>query len=123
MMTIWEKAILNMERGSKRVTVAAALFADRVRVEINVIRMRIRIDEVQERMDELYQTIGRQVVNLARGDALPKTTEQLIKNDDIATAMTELADRKQEIAELREMIVSEQATEKENRKQAEGASE
>jgi hypothetical protein len=123
MMTIWEKAILNMEQGSKRVTVAAALFADRVRVEINVIRMRIRIDEVQERMNELYQTIGRQVVNLARGDALPKTTEQLIKNEEIATAMTELADRKQEIAELREMIVSEQATEKEDRKQAEGASE
>jgi hypothetical protein len=122
-MTIWEKAILNMERGSKRVAVTAALLAERVRVEINVIRIRIRIDEVQEQMDELYRAVGRKVVNLARGDALPKTTELLVKDEEIASAMADIADRKQEIAELRERIVSEQASQMSDRKQAEGEPE
>lgn len=119
-MTIWEKAVFNMQRGAQRISIAAALFADRVRAEIVIIRLRIRIDEVQGRIDELYQAIGRKVVNLTRGDALPKTSEQLIQNEEIAAAMSELTDRKQEIEELRSRIVSEQDSVKTARKQTEG---
>jgi hypothetical protein len=46
-MTIWEKAVLNMQRGSQRISVAAVLFSERVRVEIAVVRLRIRINEVR----------------------------------------------------------------------------
>jgi predicted nucleic acid-binding Zn-ribbon protein len=123
MMTIWEKAILNMQRGSQRISISAALFAERVRVEINIVRLRIRIDEVQERIDAQYQAIGRKVVNLTRGDALPKMTEQLVQDEEIAAAMAELTDRKQEIEELRNTIVNEQASVKTAQKQAEGTSE
>jgi predicted nucleic acid-binding Zn-ribbon protein len=123
MMTIWEKAILNMQRGTKRISIAAALFADRVRVEINIVRLRIRIDEVQERIDAQHQAIGRKVVNLTRGEALPITTEQLVKDEEIAAAMAELTDCKQEIEELRNTIVDEQASMKTAQKQAEGTSE
>ena len=107
-MTIWEKAVLNMQRGSQRISVAAVLFAERVRVEIAVVRLRIRINEVQARIDELYQGIGRTLVNLANGDALPKTSEQLVQNEDISLAMHELSDRKQELDELHDKIRSEQ---------------
>ena len=107
-MTIWEKAVLNMQRGSQRISVAAVLFAERVRVEIAVVRLRIRINEVQARIDELYQGIGRTLVNLAKGDALPKTSEQLVQNEDISLAMHELSDRKQELEELHDKIRSEQ---------------
>ena len=118
-MTIWEKAVLNMQRGSQRISIASALFADRVRVEIDVVRLRIRMDEVQERIDELYQAIGRKVVNLTRGEALPKTTEQLVQDEEISAAMSELADRKQEIEELHGKIASEQDSVKTVHKQAE----
>jgi hypothetical protein len=107
-MTIWEKAVLSMQRGSQRISVAAVLFAERVRVEIAVVRLRIRINEVQTRIDELYQGIGRTLVNLANGDALPKTSEQLVQNEDISLAMQELSDRKQELEELQDKIKSEQ---------------
>jgi hypothetical protein len=107
-MTIWEKAVLNMQRGSQRISVAAVLFAERVRVEIAVVRLRIRINEVQARIDELYQGIGRTLVNLANGDALPKTSEQLVQNEDISLAMHELSDRKQELVELQDKIRNEQ---------------
>ena len=106
-MTIWEKAILNMQRGSQRLSVAAALFADRVRAEIAIVRLRIRIDEVQNRIDELYQGIGRRVVNLALGDALPKATEGLLQDEEITAAMADLKDRKQELEDLNNEIKNE----------------
>jgi hypothetical protein len=108
MMTIWEKAVLNMQRGGQRISVAAVLFAERMRSEVAIVRLRIRTREVQARIEELYQIIGRQVANLAFGDALPKTSEQLVQNEDISIALHELADRKQELEELNDMIRSEQ---------------
>jgi hypothetical protein len=107
-MTIWEKAVLNMQRGAQRISVAAVLFAERVRVEIAIVRLRIRINEVQVRIDQLYQGIGRKVVNLATGNALPKTSEHLVQDEEISIAMQELTDRKQEIEELKDKIRSEQ---------------
>ena len=107
-MTIWEKAVLNMQRGGQRLSVAAVLFAERVRAEITIVRLRIRVDEVQARIDELYQSIGRRLVNLASGDALPKTCEQLVQSEDIAVALQEITDRKQELEELNDRIKSEQ---------------
>lgn len=118
-MTIWEKAILNMHRGSKRISLVAALLADRVRVETDIVRLRISIDEVQERIDELYRAIGRKVVNLSRGDALPKTTEQLVQDEEIAVAMSELAERRLELDELHGKIVTEQASVKIDRRKME----
>jgi predicted nucleic acid-binding Zn-ribbon protein len=120
-MTIWEKAVLNMQRGAQRLSVAAVLFAERARAEIAIVRLRIRINEVQARIDELHQSIGRKVVNLAMGDALPKTSEQLVQNEEIAEAMRELTDRKQEIEELSEKIRSEQILFKTAPKRTEGA--
>jgi len=120
-MTIWEKAILNMERGTKRISIAAVLFSERVRIEIALVRLRMRTGEVLDSIDELYQVIGRRVVNLARGDALPQTSEQLVRDEEIAPVMHELADRKQELEELNAMIKTEQASGTIPRKRTEGA--
>lgn len=120
-MTIWEKAVANMQRGAQRLSVGAVLFSERVQAEITIVRLRIRISEVQARINELYQSIGRKVVNLALGDALPKSTEQLIQNEEIAEAMHELADRKQEMEELHDKIKSEQTPFKSTPKRTEGA--
>lgn len=120
-MTIWEKAILNMERGAKRISIAAVLFSERVRIEIALVRLRMRTGEVLDSIDELYQVIGRRVVNLARGDALPQTSEQLVRDEEIAPVMHELADRKQELEELNAMIKTEQASGTIPRKRTEGA--
>ncbi len=103
-MNLWEKVVLNTQKGTKKVAAAAAIFAERVRVEVAIVRFRVRIDEVRSRIDELHQTIGRKLVDLHKGDALPKTTDQLLKDEDIVSAITELADREQEIEELNKEI-------------------
>jgi len=69
--------------------------------------LRIRIDEVQNRINELYQGIGRRVVNLSLGDALPKTSDSLLQDEDIAAAMADLKDRKQELEDLNNEIRNE----------------
>ncbi len=103
-MTIWEKAVLNMQKGSRKIAAAAAVFSERVKAEITVIRLKIRIDEVQDRMNGLYAVIGRKVVGLKKKEALPKTAEQLVSDDDITAAMTELDGAEQEIEQLKTEI-------------------
>jgi hypothetical protein len=99
-MNIWEKVVLNTEKGTKKVAAAAVTFAERVKAEVTIVRFRLRIDEVSTRIAELHQIIGRRLMELQKTDALPKTTDQLLKDDDIAAAIVELADREQEIKEL-----------------------
>jgi hypothetical protein len=99
-MTIWEKAVLNIQRGARKIAAFAATFAERVRAEISVVRLRIRIQEVQSRIEELYRLIGRRLVSLHKQDALPKASDQLLKDEEIVAAIVELADREQEIVEL-----------------------
>ncbi len=100
-MNIWERAVLNVQKGSKKVTAAAAMFSDRMKAELAIIRLRLRIDEIQSRVDDLHRMIGRKVVELLNRETIPKTTEQLLKEEEIVSAMTELKDREQEIADLR----------------------
>jgi hypothetical protein len=118
-MTIWEKAVLNIQRGVQRVTIAAIVFSERVRAEIAIVRFRIRINEIQARIDELYQGIGRKVVALSKTDAMPKTTEQLLQDLDIAAAREELFNREKEIEDLNHEIRNEQVPLKTAAKQGE----
>jgi hypothetical protein len=103
-VTIWEKAVLNMQKGSRKIAVAAAVFSERVKAELTIIRLRIRIDEVQDRMDELYGIIGRKIVDLKTKETLPKTVEQLLKDENITSAMIEIANGEQEIEQLKTEI-------------------
>jgi hypothetical protein len=118
-MTIWEKAVLNMQRGAQRFTATAVIISERLKAEITIARLRIRLDEVKSQVNEQYRIIGRRVVNLANGAALPRTSEQLVKDEEIAAAMTELEARKKEVEDLHHEIANEQAAFKASTKQEE----
>jgi predicted nucleic acid-binding Zn-ribbon protein len=105
-MNIWEKVVLNAQKGTKKVGAAAATLAERVKAEVDIVRLRIRIDEVEARIAELYRGIGWKLVDLQKKNALPKATDQLLKDEDIVAAVVELADREQEIEELKNKIKS-----------------
>ena len=103
-MNIWEKVVLNMQKGSKNVAATAATFSERVRAEVEIVRLRLRIDEVSARIAELHRTVGWKLVDLQKNNALPRTTDQLLKDENIVAAIVELADREQEIEELKKKI-------------------
>jgi predicted nucleic acid-binding Zn-ribbon protein len=103
-MTIWEKAVVNMQKGAQKINAAASVFSERVKAELAIVRLRIRIDEVQEHIDEQHRAIGRKIVELHRKGALPKESEQLFTDEDTATIMNELAAAEKEIEDLKNEI-------------------
>jgi hypothetical protein len=121
-MTIWEKAVLNMQKGAKKIAAAAALFSERVKSEIAIARLRIRLGEVQSLIDEQYLTIGRTLVDLKSRSALPKTAEQLMKDDVIVAAIAEIEAREKEKEDLLAEMAGEQLAFKTESKQKETAS-
>ncbi len=108
-MAIWERAVVNMEKGARKLGAIAAIFAERVKAEIAIVRLRIRLDEVRSRIDELHRIIGRRVADLARKAAIPKEGQQLLKDEEIATALAEIEARKRDLDDLHEQIESEQS--------------
>jgi hypothetical protein len=99
-MTIWEKTVLNVQKGIQKISVVAATFSERVKAEIAIVRLRIRIDDIQAQIDGLYRTIGRTIVDLMQSDQVPKTTEQLLKHESIVAALSDIAERKKEMEDL-----------------------
>lgn len=108
-MTVWEKVIVNMEKAGEKITAGAALFSERVRAEIAIVRLRIKLDELRSLINEQYGVIGRKIVELEKKDALPRTTDQLVNEEDIAAALSEIAAREKDLRELYHEIENEQS--------------
>ncbi|MFA5072337.1 MAG: hypothetical protein WC539_00325 [Nitrospirota bacterium] len=99
-MTIWEKAIINMQRGVNKINAVGAVLSERVKAEIAIVRLRIRIDEIHARIDELYRIIGCKIADMKARDEMPKTTELLLHEEEISSALNELVQQKKEIDDL-----------------------
>jgi hypothetical protein len=107
-MAIWEKAVVNMERGTHRIIAFAEVFSDRVKAEISLARLRIKTNELQAQKDELYKVIGRFIILLKNKGELPKTSEQLMNQEELVAAMSELAQLELELKDLEDEIKTEQ---------------
>lgn len=108
-MTIWEKVIVSLEKGSKKLTSAAELLSERIRAEIAIARLRIRTDEVKSLIDEQYRIIGRAVAELKKKDALPPSTDELVNEEDIIMALAEITSREKDLEDLYNEIANEQS--------------
>jgi hypothetical protein len=122
-MTIWEKAIVNMQKGVQKITAFADVFSERVKTEIAIARLRIRINDVQTQIDALYKVIGRAMVDLKNKGEMPKTSEQLLNHEEIAIAMNELVQQKLDIKDLLDEMQTEQESLKPVQKQKEDPAE
>ncbi len=120
-MTIWEKAILNMQKGTQKISATAAVFSERVKAEINIARLRIRLDETQSLINEQYRLIGRKLVDMQKRSVLPKSAEELMKDEEIVAAVAEIEAREKDKADLRAEIESEQAAFKPESKKEDAA--
>jgi len=121
-MTIWEKSVVNMQKGVQKIVAFAAVFSERVKAEIAIVRLRIKIDDIQKDIARQYQVIGQKVVDLKNGGDIPKTTEQLLNEETISSALSELIEQKKEVEELLNEIRIEQEALAPVRKQKEDSS-
>ncbi len=121
-MTIWEKSVVNMQKGVQKIVAFAAVFSERVKAEISIVRLRIKINDIQKDIARQYQVIGQKVVDLKNGGDIPKTTEQLLNDETISSALSELIEQKKEVEELLNEIRIEQEALAPVRKQKEDSS-
>ncbi len=107
-MTIWERVIVNIERGAKRISVSAAFFSERVRAEIALARLRIRLHDIQSLIREQEALIGRTIVSLRNKGQLPIDTAALLRDEFIVTALAEIEARQRDLEDIRHEIAQEQ---------------
>ncbi len=109
-MTVWEKVSINLQRGMERIAVFAAFFSERVKAEARIVRLRLKLNSVQKRIDGLHLAIGKRIIEIQTGPNLPKSTDALFKDDVIAAALTEIAERTKEIEDLERELREERAS-------------
>jgi hypothetical protein len=107
-MTIFDKVLINLHRGAERLKEIAAVFSERVKSDLNIIRIRIRMDGVQKSIDAAYRDIGRRVVDLRAKAAFSKAEEHLLNDEEIVAAFAELVRRKKELDDLNAELKREQ---------------
>lgn len=89
-MTVWEKTLINLQKGYAKLASFAATFSDRVKVEITVVRLRVQIDGIQAKVREQQQVIGQKLLEMKENDTLPGTFDLLFNNYEIASAVDKI---------------------------------
>lgn len=89
-MTVWEKTLVNLQTGYSKLTVFAATFSERVRAEINIIRLRMQIDALQRSIRGQQQLIGRKLLELRENSGLPRTFELFFRDSEVSAAVEQI---------------------------------
>ena len=89
-MTVWEKTLVNLQKGHAKLMSFAATFSDRLRAEINIVRLRIQIDGVRDKVGEQQRFIGQKLLELKESDTLPRTVDLFLKLDAIASSVEKI---------------------------------
>jgi hypothetical protein len=89
-MTVWEKTLINLQKGYAKLASFAATFSDRVKAEITIVRLRMQIDGIQAKVRVQQQFIGQRLLEMKENDTLPSTFDLLFKNYEIASAVDKI---------------------------------
>ncbi len=106
-MPLWDKTLINLQKGHDKLTSFAATFSERVKAEINVVRVRLQIDAVRENISEQHRVIGEKLLELQAENALPQTFELFFKNSEVVTALEKINQYERELENLKDELRSE----------------
>lgn len=98
-MTVWEKTLINLQKGHGKLMSFAANASERIKAEITIIRLRMQIDGLRETVGELHRSIGKKLLEMKDNEALPKSFDLFFTNAEIA-AHLEKIDRAQKDLEI-----------------------
>jgi len=98
-MTVWEKTLINLQKGHGKLMAFAANASERVKAEITIVRLRLQIDDVKMTIGEHHRSIGSKLLEMKAQDALPPSFDLLFLNSEIA-AHLEKIDKAQKDLEI-----------------------
>lgn len=106
-MNLWETTLVNLQKGYDRMTLFAATFSDWVKAEINIVRLRMQIDEVRAAIRSEHASIGGKIVSMREEGTLPRSFDQFFKSDEIASSLDKLTIAERTLDDLIEDLGSE----------------
>jgi uncharacterized protein YfcZ (UPF0381/DUF406 family) len=106
-MNLWEKTIFNVQQGYEKLTAFAAFFSDRMKAEINIVRLRMQQDEVQDQIRDQYSIIGKKLLEMRDNASLPASLELFFKNDDITAALEKIVSYEKHLENILDELRSE----------------
>lgn len=106
-MAVWERTITNLQKGYDRLTSFAAVFSERLRAEVNIVRIRTQINGVRTDMGEQHRIIGEKLLTMRDDGTLPATSELFFANDEVAAALERVASLERELENLMDELQAE----------------
>ena len=98
-MTVWEKTLINLQKGYGKLMSFAANASDRIKAEITIIRLRMQIDALRDTIGDHHRLIGKKLLEQKNSDALPKSFDLFFSSSEIL-AHLEKIDRAQKDVEI-----------------------
>jgi hypothetical protein len=98
-MTVWEKTLINLQKGYGKLMSFAANASDRIKAEITIIRLRIQIDALRDTIGDHHRSIGKKLLEQKDSDTLPRSFDLFFSSSEI-TAYLEKIDRAQKDLEI-----------------------
>lgn len=119
-MTVWEKALVNMEKGYAKLSAFAATFSERVKSDINIIRVRMQMDDARAAIAKQHEIIGSRLLEQSGNGTLPTSIEVFFKQEDIAAAIERIIKLEKDLDGLQEELNLEAASIKNPPRKEEG---
>jgi RNA processing factor Prp31 len=94
-----KRIIENFKNGLSRIKWFATVFAERFRIEMAVIKIMYRSDEMEKKRQELFRTIGERIYEI-KGN----TEKNVFKDKVIVEAMEDIEKMDKDIEELKEKV-------------------
>jgi hypothetical protein len=107
-MTVWQKTLLNLQKGHDKFMTFAAAFSERVKAELNIIRLRVRMDAIRDDIRDQHTLIGRKLLELRKNDTLPRTFDLFFKSEEIGAVLDRLTKLERDLENAAEELKAEQ---------------
>lgn len=101
-MTVWEKTLVNLQRGHDRLMSFAAILSERVKAEVTIVRLQMQISEIREKVREQHRIIGQKLLEIKDNDTLPVSFDHFFRSGEIASALERIERAQRDLESLRE---------------------
>ncbi len=103
-MNVWEKTLVNIQRGYEKLTLFAATFSDRVKAEITIMRLKAQADERTKNIEEQQRIVGRTLIELRSREELPRNFTAFFKMTEITSALEKIEQEQTELENIKEEL-------------------
>ena len=101
-MTVWEKTLVNLQKGYEKLMSFASTVSERVKAEITIVRLQMQISDIRDKVGEQQRIVGQKLLEMKDGGSLPSSFELLFRNDEISSALEKIDRAQRDLEMLRE---------------------